>query len=126
MDQEVQQPAGGDDKQPSAQGLQPGYAFYFQIEHEGEGNPALNEYPERDEQRKQRRDSEQRVFRRRHRPVWIGTHSLPLIAGCSVALTFSDAAVDDVRHRCSDRTATLYGRKDTGLNTLLRNKLSTL
>ena len=50
MHQEIQQPSGGDDKQPCAQGLNPGRGRDLQVEHEGEGDSALDKYPDRDQQ----------------------------------------------------------------------------
>ena len=50
IDQKIQQPAGGEDEQPSAQGLQPGDALDLQIEHHRKRNSALDENPESDKQ----------------------------------------------------------------------------
>jgi hypothetical protein len=86
MDQEVQQPSGAEHKKPSAQALKPGYALDLQAEHEGKGNPALDEYPERDEQSEKRRNSEDCGLCGRHLRLGIGCHCLPHVAGWPLGL----------------------------------------
>ncbi|MDP2639508.1 MAG: hypothetical protein Q8Q16_02410, partial [Betaproteobacteria bacterium] len=68
----------------SAQGLNPGYAFDFQAEHEGKGNPALDDHPGYDEQRKKRRNSENRRFCRPCACLGIRSHCVPEVAFCGV------------------------------------------